>query len=226
MTRRSTVQSSRAPKAPDDQDGEREGYPVAEVVPDHEHVADEGAEHEEVALREVDELGGLVDEDEAEGDQAVDAPDGHPVQDQLQNDVQKRPPWRPGPGSLPPGAPSGVTRSLGYTGIAPARQSSSPRARGAPQRGRPPPRCDAVSRAAPSTAIRAAFPAGGASATSGATSVGSRPAMMCLRLTRPLSPPLRPRASARGRDRRAGVRRVAREARGRARPARRWDSSA
>ena len=36
-----------------------------------------------------DQLGGLVDEDEAEGDQAVDAADGETVQDELQDDVQR-----------------------------------------------------------------------------------------------------------------------------------------
>ena len=80
-----------APNSADDGDGERERHPVAEAVPDHEHVAGERAEHHEVALGEVHELGGLVDEDEAEGDQAVDAPDGEPVQDQLQDDVQGAP---------------------------------------------------------------------------------------------------------------------------------------
>jgi hypothetical protein len=39
-------------------------------------------------LGEVDELGGLVDEDETKGDEAVDAADGQTVQPELQNDVQ------------------------------------------------------------------------------------------------------------------------------------------
>ena len=59
-------------------------HPVAEAVPDHEHVAGERAQHQEVALGEVHQLGRLVDEDEAEGDQAVDAADGEAVQHELQ----------------------------------------------------------------------------------------------------------------------------------------------
>src|SRR5262249_60114836 len=75
-----------------DADREGEGGPVAHPVPDHEHVADEGAQHQQVALGEVDQLGGLVDEDEAEGDEAVDAPDGEAVQGELQDGVQNDPP--------------------------------------------------------------------------------------------------------------------------------------
>ena len=67
--------------------GEREGGPVADAVPHHEHVAGEGAEHHEVALGEVHQLRRLVDEDEAERDQAVDAADGEAVQHQLQDGV-------------------------------------------------------------------------------------------------------------------------------------------
>src|SRR5439155_14035717 len=67
--------------------GQRERGPVADTIPDDEHVTGERAEHEEIALGEVDELGRLVDEDEAEGHQAVDAPDGQAVQHQLENRV-------------------------------------------------------------------------------------------------------------------------------------------
>src|SRR5207253_7499954 len=70
-----------------DGNGQRERGPVADAVPDDEHVTGERAEHEEIALGEVDELGRLVDEDEAEGHQAVDAPDGQAVQHQLENRV-------------------------------------------------------------------------------------------------------------------------------------------
>src|SRR5437899_1343001 len=69
-------------------DGSEERQPVADAVPDHEHVARERAQHEEVALGEVHELGRLVDEDEAESDQAVDAAHGQAIQDELQDGVQ------------------------------------------------------------------------------------------------------------------------------------------
>ena len=96
--------------------------PVAEAVPDDEHVAREGAEHQEVALGEVHQLGGLVDEDEAEGDQAVDAADGEAVQDELQDGVQAILP------NVADGAPpSGLygrlrAASHAYTGRRPWRQ--------------------------------------------------------------------------------------------------------
>ena len=109
MTRRSTVASSTAPKSADDADREGERGPVADAVPDHEHVADEGAQHEQVALGEVDQLGGLVDEDEAEGDQAVDAAHGEAVQGELQDRVQRGPPPA-SPALRPPRRPCrGVT---------------------------------------------------------------------------------------------------------------------
>ena len=57
----------------------------------------ERAEHHEVALGEVDELGRLVDEHEAERDQAVDAADREAVQHELQDDVQDAPPLRGAP---------------------------------------------------------------------------------------------------------------------------------
>ena len=63
-------------------------HPVVEPAPDDDHVADEGAQHQEVALGEVDQLGRLVDQDEAERDQAVDAADGQAVQYQLKDGVQ------------------------------------------------------------------------------------------------------------------------------------------
>ncbi|RPH83988.1 MAG: hypothetical protein EHM88_05390, partial [Candidatus Rokuibacteriota bacterium] len=72
-------------------DGQRERRPVADVVPDDEHVAGEGSEHQKIALGEVHQLGRLVDEDEPQRDQAVDAPDGQAVEDQLQDDVQGSP---------------------------------------------------------------------------------------------------------------------------------------
>ena len=80
-------------------DGEDEGGPVPEAVPDHEHVAGERAEHQQVALGEIHQLGGLVDEDEAEGDQPVDAAHGQAIQYELQDSVQDCPPraallWR------------------------------------------------------------------------------------------------------------------------------------
>jgi len=80
------------PEEADDHHREGERGPVADAVPDHEHVADEGAQHEQVALREVDQLGGLVDEDEAQRHQAVDASHGEAVQGELQDRVQRGPP--------------------------------------------------------------------------------------------------------------------------------------
>ncbi len=67
MTRRRTTAVQRGAEERDDGDGQGQRHPVAEAEPDHEHVAGEGAQHEQVALGEVDQLGGLVDEDEARG---------------------------------------------------------------------------------------------------------------------------------------------------------------
>jgi hypothetical protein len=69
-------------------DGDREADPVVEPPPDHRHVGDEGAQHQQVALGEVDEFGGLVDQHEPERDQPVDAADRQTVEGQLQEDVQ------------------------------------------------------------------------------------------------------------------------------------------
>src|SRR4051794_731678 len=58
------------------------------------HHADEGegkeaAQHHQIALGEIDDLGGLVDEYEAERDQAVDAAERNTA-DQLLNEIQHR----------------------------------------------------------------------------------------------------------------------------------------
>ena len=67
----------------DEHNGEEEGQPISDAVPDDEHVAGESAEHHEVALGEVHQLRRLVDQHEAERDQAVNAADRKPVQRQL-----------------------------------------------------------------------------------------------------------------------------------------------
>ena len=61
--------------------------------PGHADVADqghrhEGAQHHQIALGEVHHLGRLVDEDEAESDQAVDAADGQTIDENLQELTQ------------------------------------------------------------------------------------------------------------------------------------------
>ena len=83
ITRRSTIASSSAPKAPIATTAISEADPVVEAPPDDRHVADEGAQHEQVALGEIDQLGRLVDQHEAERDQAVDAAHRQPVEGQL-----------------------------------------------------------------------------------------------------------------------------------------------
>src|SRR5206468_8341886 len=77
--------------------------PVTDAVPDDEHVAGERAQHQEVALSEIHELGRLVDEDEAQSHQTIDAADRQTIQRQLQDNLQNGPPIR---ASLPgrPGA--------------------------------------------------------------------------------------------------------------------------
>ena len=67
---------------------QRKRQPVADPVPDDEHVAGEGAQHQEIALREVHELGRFVDEHEAERHQPIDAAHREAVQHELQDDVQ------------------------------------------------------------------------------------------------------------------------------------------
>ena len=61
--------------------GEPERQAQVRVV--RETHRDEGAEHHEVALREVDLLGGPVDQHETQGDQAVDAPVCETADDEL-----------------------------------------------------------------------------------------------------------------------------------------------
>jgi hypothetical protein len=70
----------RRAEQPHDGDGERDRRPLPDAVPDDEHVAGERAEHHQVALGEVHELGGLVDRHEAEGDQAIDAAGRQPAE--------------------------------------------------------------------------------------------------------------------------------------------------
>ena len=92
--------SSSAPNAPTASDRDQEADPVVEAPPDHRHIGDECAEHQQVALGEIDELGRLVDQHEAERDQAVDAADRKPIQGELQKRGQFRTP-RAG-GLMPP----------------------------------------------------------------------------------------------------------------------------
>ena len=64
--------------------GEDEGQPIIQAPPHDCHVADEGAQHQQVALGEVHQLRCLVNKHEAERDQAVDTADRNAVQRQLQ----------------------------------------------------------------------------------------------------------------------------------------------
>ena len=83
ITRRSTDPVEQGAEDADRHDRDQEADPVVEAPPDDRHVGDEGAQHQQVALGEVDQLGRLVDQHEAERDQAVDAADREPVEGQL-----------------------------------------------------------------------------------------------------------------------------------------------
>jgi hypothetical protein len=71
-------------------EGGDEGGPEGQAQRQRAGEAEEAAHHHQVALGEVDGLGGLVDEDEAEGDQAVDAALRDAAGDELQ-ELQQAP---------------------------------------------------------------------------------------------------------------------------------------
>ena len=64
----------------------------------HERVEKVGADHHEFPGREIDDAGGLVDENEAQGDEGVDPAHGDAAHDQLRQNVHVTP-------SFPPGRP-------------------------------------------------------------------------------------------------------------------------
>ncbi len=72
----------------DRQHGDEEAQPVVEAPPHDGHVADEGAQHQQVALGEIDQLGRLVDEHESQSDQAVNTADCQPIEGKLQENNQ------------------------------------------------------------------------------------------------------------------------------------------
>ena len=61
-----------------------EPNPVVQTKLNYERERDEGAKHDQLALREVDDFSGLVNEDKSESDQAVNAADRQPVDKELQ----------------------------------------------------------------------------------------------------------------------------------------------
>src|SRR3954453_10996820 len=63
--------------------------PVVQAHHADEGEGEEAAQHHQIALGEIDDLGGLVDEHEAERDQAVDAAERNTA-DQLLNEIQHR----------------------------------------------------------------------------------------------------------------------------------------
>src|SRR5581483_6649909 len=83
------------PGADADQHGHRPGQPPGDVGV----VDDEGADDQELALGEVDDLGGLVDQDEAEGGQgqdgavgeAIDGEEDEPAHTWLPNSERRTP---------------------------------------------------------------------------------------------------------------------------------------
>ena len=58
--------------------------PVVQAKLNHERERDEGAKHDQLALREVDDFSRLVNEDKSQRDQAVNAADRQPVDKELQ----------------------------------------------------------------------------------------------------------------------------------------------
>jgi hypothetical protein len=73
MMRRSTDGVEQVAEHGHAQGGEQEAQPVVEPHGADEGQRHEGAQHHQVALGEIDHLGGFVDQHEAERDQAVDA---------------------------------------------------------------------------------------------------------------------------------------------------------
>jgi hypothetical protein len=63
--------------------------PVVQAHHADEGEGEEAAQHHQIALGEIDDLGGLVDEHEAERDQAIDAAERNTA-DQLLNEIQHR----------------------------------------------------------------------------------------------------------------------------------------
>ena len=82
-TGRITMRSANMPNKRHRGDRRRHRQPEREAQHRHQHQAREGAEHHQVALREGHRLGGLVDEHEAQRDQAIDAALGGTTDDQL-----------------------------------------------------------------------------------------------------------------------------------------------
>ena len=68
------TRSSSTPNAAIARDRQHRGDEERQLRHLHQRQAGEGAEHHQLALREVDGLGGLVDQHEAERDECVDAP--------------------------------------------------------------------------------------------------------------------------------------------------------
>jgi len=80
--------------------------PVVQAHGGDEGVRHEGAQHQQVALCEVDDFRRLVDENETEGDQAIDAADGKAVDRQLQKLIQALLPELFAAAARPPDAPT------------------------------------------------------------------------------------------------------------------------
>ena len=74
-----------------DDDGEQDRRPVRPAEDRARGQPEEGAEHHQVALREVDRLGRLVDQHEAERDQRVDAALRDACKEQLQELAEHAP---------------------------------------------------------------------------------------------------------------------------------------
>ena len=67
-----------------EQDGEQRADPVVQAEMRDQGEREEAAQHHDVALGEVDHLGRLVDQDESERDQPIDAAGGGAIDDKLQ----------------------------------------------------------------------------------------------------------------------------------------------
>ena len=72
------------------QHGQRQADPVVEPELGDEGEREEATQHHQVALGEIDDFGGLVDEHEAERDQAVDAAERN-APHELLNEIQHAP---------------------------------------------------------------------------------------------------------------------------------------
>ena len=103
-----------------------EAEPVVEAERGDEGEGEEGAEHHELALGEVHDLGRLVDEDKAERDEAVDTAHGDTA-NRLLDEVEHSPPQiralavlvfcRRTPLLLAARAESGVDRTAAWHGL-------------------------------------------------------------------------------------------------------------